>query len=113
MRIYNHTNQIKHLNGVTLNIGPNEIDEDQWSKALEHPITKHLVEMGEVEAEEGDLGDISEITPISKAVSIIEMTFDQEKLAEWKDQDDRKGVQKAIDDQLEKLKEEERQEEGE
>ncbi|TDX48280.1 hypothetical protein [Orenia marismortui] len=106
MRIFNKSNVIKHVGDVSLNIGANVVKEEEWAKVKKHPVVKGWLDMGTVEVEEGDLSDINEIKPISKAVEVIESTFDEKQLLEWKEQADRKGVKEAIDKQIAYLNEE-------
>ncbi|MFT9496372.1 hypothetical protein [Anaerosolibacter sp.] len=103
MRVINHSKYIKHVEEISLNIGGNEVDEKAWEKATQHPIVKGWIENGDVEVEQGDLEDITKITPGSKAIAIIETTFSQEKLQKWQETEKRKAVLEAINKQIEYL----------
>ena len=106
LTIYNRFSQIKHVGPVTLNIGANEVPEEDWEQVKTHPIVKGWIKDGNVEVEKGDLDDITKIVPVDKAVEVIESTFDKEQLLEWKEQAERKTTADAIDDQLEYLEKE-------
>jgi len=103
LTIINHFAQIKHVGNVSLNIGPNEVEEEDWEKVKTHPIVKGWVKEGKVEVQKGNLEDITEIVPVEKAVEVIESTFDKEKLLEWQEQAERKTTKDAIKEQLEYL----------
>lgn len=100
LTIINHFSQIKHVGSVSLNIGPNEVEKDNWATVKTHPIVKGWVKNGKVEVKDGKINDLSEITPVDKAVGLVETTMDKEKLLKWAKTDDRKTTQKAIKDQI-------------
>lgn len=103
MRIFNHFNQIKHVGSVTLNIGANEVSDEDWEQVNTHPIVRDWIKSGKVEIEKGDLEDITKITPMDKAIEVIESTFDKAKLEKWLKDAERKGVKEAIEKQIEYL----------
>lgn len=100
LTIINHFAQIKHVGNVSLNIGPNEVEEKDWEAVKTHPIVKGWVKEGKVEVKDGTIEDLSEITPVDKAVELVEATMDKEKLLKWAETDDRKTTQKAIEEQI-------------
>lgn len=103
MRVFNKTDKIKHVGSVSLNIGANKVDDDAWNEVKEHPIVKHWIKKKDIEVQDGDLEDISKITPVEKAIEVIKSTFSQEKLQKYKKDETRKTAIAAIDDQLEYL----------
>lgn len=108
--IINNTKYVKHIGEVSLNIGANVIEEEKYNAVKEHPIVKRLIEDGDIEVQEGNLDDITKVTPGSKAIKVVETTFSKETLQKWLDTETRKSVVEAINKQLEYLKKEKKDE---
>lgn len=105
MRVYNNTDHILHVGEISLPPGVSPVAEKDFEKVAKHPIVQAWVELGHVEIESGDLSDIADVKPTSKAIKVIESTFDVGKLEVWAKKDDRKAVLAAIDEQREYLSE--------
>lgn len=102
MIVHNKGNYIRHI-GVRLIPGANELKEDAidvFLQECDHPLNKVLIDNKEIVFE---LKGISELSA-PKASSLVKDTFDLNLLEEWKDAETRKSVLKAIDEQIEAIK---------
>lgn len=104
MIIKNNSKYILHVGKLSLNIGPNEVEENEWDKVKDHPLVKIWVEKKDIEIKEGSIKDVTKLHA-DEAIEVIEYTFDSKKLEEWKEKEDRKTVIAAIEKQLKELKE--------
>lgn len=102
--VINNTKFIKHIGGVSLNIGANELEKADWDKEAKHPFVKRWIEKGDVEVKDGTIEDISGIVPADKAIQIVQTTFSKDRLQKWAKQEKRKTVSEAIQKQLAELK---------
>lgn len=100
MRIYNNSNYILHVGELSLPPGASEVPEGAWEKVARHPLMETWLDLGQVEVEKGDLADITTVKPASKAMKVIESTFDEEKLQAWAKSEKRSTVVAAIQEQL-------------
>lgn len=101
MIVHNKGKHIRHI-GVRLIPGANQLNGDEgesFLKAAEHPLNKVLLN-NEIFYELKDLNDIS----APKATVLVKDTFDLALLEEWKASESRKTVLKAIDEQIEAIK---------
>ena len=105
MRVYNNTNQILHVGKISLPPGVSEVLENDFKEVNKHPIMQSWIELGQVEVENGDLTDIADVKPASKALKVIESTFNAEKLEAWSEKEKRSPVIAAIQEQIKYLSE--------
>jgi len=103
MRVYNNTDHILHVGNISLPPGVSEVVEKDWEKVAKHPVVQSWSDLEQVEIESGDLADITDIKPASKALKVIESTFDVEKLKAWAKAEDRPAVLAAIKEQIKYL----------
>ncbi len=103
MRVFNNTDKIKHVGSISLNIGANEVPQKDFDEVKDHPIVKYLIKEKHIEVQDGDLEDISKITPVDKAIEVIKSTFSQDKLQKFKETETRKTAIAAIDEQIDYL----------
>lgn len=101
--------------------GVNEVSKESWEKIIEDPSIKQKISAGflvvmhhrdhevqkaqlsiepSVAREELEVDETLDKLNAHEAASIIETTFDFELLQKWKALEERKGVLKAIDKQL-------------
>lgn len=103
MRIYNNTNYILHAGKVSLPPGVSEVFEKDWEDVASHPIVASWLDLEQVEIEKGDLTNITTIKPASKALKVVESTFDVTKLKTWGKKEKRPAVLAAIEEQIKYL----------
>ena len=102
MIVHNTGNYIRHI-GVRLIPGANLLSENDVESFLaesKHPLNKVLLDTGEIKVELEDISDLS----APKVTALVKDTFDLALLEEWKGTETRKSILKAIDDQIESIK---------
>ena len=111
MLVHNKGKYVRHAAGVTLVPGANDVDEQDFKDFSGHPIMKKVVESGEIEAlkkvgdNDGSGGaETTKDLNASDAIEMVKDTYDPSLLEKWKEDDDRKTVQDAIDKQLEDIR---------
>jgi hypothetical protein len=88
-------------------INPN-VDEAAWEKAKEIALVQHYLKTKEIEvmdlegAKAGEKLDINGLS-VAAATKLIGDTFDRAALEDWKKAAEKRGVQSAIEKQLELL----------
>jgi len=88
---------VKHIEGVMLLPGTNEVTDKQFKKISAHPLFEKIDDLVVEKKKE-----ITKLT-VKEAKELIEDTFNPELLRSWKEKDSRTGVIKSIDKQLEEL----------
>lgn len=96
-------------NNLLLSPGVNSVDDDDWDTIKEHPKVKKMIATNilVVEAERSgsrnEDGEISEIRSMNlkKAIPLIKKTYDVILLETWLHGEDRPGVAKEIEKQIE------------
>ncbi|MEK4883473.1 hypothetical protein NST81_01910 [Bacillus sp. FSL W8-0223] len=102
MIVHNKGKYIRHI-GVRLVPGANSLNQEDgeaFLKESEHPLNKVLLESGEISYEIKGLSELS----AQKAATLVKDTFDLKLLEEWKEKETRKTILKAIDEQIESIK---------
>ncbi|AKG05527.1 hypothetical protein AAV35_012710 [Salimicrobium jeotgali] len=101
MIIHNKGKYVRHVAGVMLLPGTNNVSDEDWKKCSAHPIMQKVIEKGEVIAHEK--AKSTKDFNVDGAVELINDTVSLDLLEEWQQADDRKGVQEAIADKLVEL----------
>lgn len=95
MLVNNKGNHSYEANGVVLNIGTNNVDENDLQTFLDHPLMAKLDKQGVF---------VYGKTSAKDTISLVEDTFDIDTLEKMKADEDRKTVLDAIDKRIEELK---------
>ncbi len=83
--------------------GMNEVKAEDWERLEGDDFVQGHVDRGELELLSDDTSvNISTMT-VRKAIKTIRSVFDSERLMSWVGDEDRPGVLKAIEDQIEKI----------
>ncbi len=97
MLVQNKGNHSYEANGVVLNIGTNNVEENVFESFLAHPLMAKLDEQG--------VFVYSKNRPSAKeAIELIEDTYDIETLEAMKEDEGRKTVLDAIEKRIVELK---------
>lgn len=99
MLVQNKGNHPYTANGLTLNPGTNNVNENDFGEFLEHPLMADLDKKGEFEYQKGDKKPTAD-----ELIDLIEDTFDLDLLEEMKDGEKRTTVLKAIDLRFKEIK---------
>jgi hypothetical protein len=86
--------------------GSNVVPDDVWSYVKKHPTVQSLLSAQFlVEVLDGKGKSVESLAELSgtKAVELVEKTYDEGLLESWIVSDKRKGVQKAIEKQLQRI----------
>jgi hypothetical protein len=104
----NEDRQQRIFDKVVLIDGFNDVNPTEWKSAIANPHIKKKIESLEqlsiiVIHSEDHANQSLEDKSIPDAVKVIKETFDVGLLQEWKDHETRKGVLKALEDQLSQI----------
>lgn len=100
MLVQNTGNHSYEANGLIVNIGTNKVDPQAFEKFLKHPLIAKLDKQGVFVYEKSADKQLT----VSEMEALIADTYDLETLEAIKSEDGRKGVQTAVDKQIEALK---------
>lgn len=101
MLVQNKGNNPFEANGLTLHIGTNDVDKTKFETFLKHPLMAKLAEKGVFVYEfEG-----KKQPTVAEMEALIADTFELELLETIKADDDRKGVQTAVNKRIAELTE--------
>lgn len=100
MLVQNTGNHSYEANGLIVNIGTNKVDPQAFEKFLKHPLIAKLDKQGVFVYEKSADKQLT----VSEMEVLIADTYDLETLEAIKSEDSRKGVQTAIDKQIDALK---------
>jgi hypothetical protein len=105
------------LGDVVLINGRKDVNPTDWKRALANPTLKAKVEekkrLGIIIIEsESHAGQSLKEKTVPDAIAVIKDTFDLDLLKEWRDNDERKGVAHALEEQLAKIEQPEPPDEG-
>lgn len=95
--VNNKGNHSYEANGVVLNIGTNNVKENDLQTFLEHPLMAKLEKQGVFVYEKGK-------SSAKDVIALVEDAFDIDTLEAMKANEDRKTVLDAIDKRIEELK---------
>lgn len=100
MFVQNKSNHSIEAEGIVLNIGTNEVDPQAFEKFLKHPLIAKLDKQGVFVYEKSTDKQLT----VAEMEALIADTYDLETLEAIKSEDGRKGVQTAVDKQIDALK---------
>lgn len=100
MFVQNKSNHSIEAEDIVLNIGTNEVDPQAFEKFLKHPLIAKLDKQGVFVYEKSADKQLT----VAEMEALIADTYDLETLEAIKSDDTRKGVQTAVDKQIEALK---------
>lgn len=100
MLVQNTGNHSYEANGLIVNIGTNKVDPQAFEKFLKHPIIAKLDKQGVFVYEKSADKQLT----VAEMEALIADTYDLETLEAIKSDDTRKGVQTAVDKQIDALK---------
>lgn len=99
MLVHNKGNYTRVANGVTVIPGANHLSDEEFQAFMKHPISKKLIEIGEISVPAGQAPSISELNA-DEAIALIKDTHSVEFLQQFKEGETRKTVLAAIEEQL-------------
>lgn len=100
MFVQNKSNHSIEAEGIVLNIGTNEVYPQAFEKFLKHPLISELDKQGVFVYEKSADKQLT----VAEMEALIADTYDLETLEAIKSEDGRKGVQTAVDKQIDALK---------
>lgn len=100
MLVQNTGNHSYEANGLIVNIGTNKVDPQAFEKFLKHPLISELDKQGVFVYEKSADKQLT----VAEMEALIADTYDLETLEAIKSDDTRKGVQTAVDKQIDALK---------
>lgn len=100
MLVQNTGNHSYEANGLIVNIGTNKVDPQAFEKFLKHPLIAKLDKQGVFVYEKSADKQLT----VAEMEALIADTYDLETLEAIKSDDTRKGVQTAVDKQIDALK---------
>lgn len=100
MLVHNKGKYVRHVGGVMLIPGGNDVTENELERIQAHKLARFLIEKGElVVPEQGKAKDITNLNA-TEAIELVKDTFNIQLLKDWEEKEQRKTVLKAIEDQV-------------
>lgn len=105
--IHNKGKYTYHV-GVRLVPGVNNLNNSEakaFKEASKLPLNEHLIALGDIVVpDDFSKGSIADVQPYQNAVKLVKDTYDLSVLEQFKEEESRESVKKAIDEQIEAIK---------
>lgn len=83
----------------------NSSDAKAFKEASKLPLNQHLIDSGDIVVpDDFSKGSIVDVQPYQNAVKLVKDTYDLNVLEQFKEEENRESVKKAIDEQIKAIK---------